>query len=380
MKNILLIIQKLSNGGAEKAITNLANALKFKYNITMVVFDNSLKEYKPEVNIIDLNTPESKCIIRKTINFLTRVKKVKKIKKELNIDCTISFLPGPNIVNVLSKYKDKTIISIRNIQSKLRKSLLRNIVNQISLNKADKIIPVSEMVYIDLKKKYRLNNNKVQVIYNFVDLEKIQKSINEKIDEKELLDKELKIINIGRLIPQKGQWHLIKSFKIIYNKYPKSKLIIMGRGYLKQELKELVQKLKIEKNVIFFDFKDNPYKYLYNSDIYISTSLYEGMSNVILEAMACGLPVVASDCIGGTREILYPENGILFPSLSEDLNLSDSISSEEIELANIIIDLINNKNKYDFYKNASQNRIKDFSIENVIGKWINLIENLTYEV
>ena len=376
MKNVLLIIQKLSNGGAEKAITNLANSLKNRYNLTMVVFDNSIKEYKPEVDIIDLKTPESKNILKKIHHFIIRIYKVNKIKKKLRIDCTISFLPGPNIVNVLSRYKDKTIISIRNIQSKLNKSKLRNLINQISFNKADRIIPVSEMVYSDLKKTYSINDKKVQVIYNLINLEQVQKKTYEKIDEKELLENELKIINIGRLIPQKGQWHLIKIFKKIQEKYPKAKLIILGRGDLESELKKLAKILKIEKNVIFLGFKENPYKYLYKSDIFISTSNFEGMSNVILEAMACGLPIIASDCLGGNREILYPDNGVLFPSLSENIDFSDSISNEENEVADLVINLFENKSKFEFYKIASKNRIKDFSIENIIEKWISVIEEI----
>ena len=99
MKNILFIIDKLCDGGAEKSIINLTNVLKQDYNIKLLTFEYIIKDYKPEVPIINLNIPKSKNILRKIINVFRRTIKIRKIKKNLNIDVSISFLPGPNLIN-----------------------------------------------------------------------------------------------------------------------------------------------------------------------------------------------------------------------------------------------------------------------------------------
>ena len=389
MNNILLIIQNLSNGGAERAITLLANTLKDDYNVTLAIFDGNQKEYIPEVNVIDLKIRDSKSFFKKIINIFKRIKRIKKIKKQLDINYTISYLSGPNIVNVLSKNKDKTIISIRNMQSKLKKNILRDVVNQITLKKADKIITVSDEVKLDVIQHYKVDENKIKTIYNMVNLKQIYEKQKEKIEEEIFLNDGVKIINIGRLIIQKGQWHLIKAFKIIIENYPNAKLIILGRGELEEEFKNLINELNIEKNVYILGFKTNPYKYLRNSDIYISTSNYEGMSNVILEAMACGLPIIATDCPGGTKEILLDkpkigtyikkqqeaDYGVLIPNLKRKFNNNNELEQEDIELANTIIELIQNKEKTKYYKKKSTQRIQDFSVESIKKQWKELLLN-----
>ncbi|MBR3673346.1 MAG: glycosyltransferase [Clostridia bacterium] len=397
MKNILLIIQKLSNGGAEKAITNLANTLKDDYNVTMVVFDNSVKEYIPNIKVIDLKTPINMKFYKKMCLFFYRIIKVKRIKKELNIDCTISFLTGPNLVNCLTRTNDKIIISIRNMQSKLKLNFFKRLANQISLKKAHKVITVSKMVEEDIKKNYKVDEKRIITIYNMVDSEMIYEKMQEEIEEIELFNKKAEqlddkngiiIVSIGRLILQKGQWHLIKAFKLVTKQYKDAKLIILGRGPLKNDFQKLIHRLDLDNNVFLLDFKTNPYKYLANSDLFISTSLYEGMPNVILEAMACSLPIIATDCEGGTKEILSPnsdiyksidkttdsEYGILVPKMSYEYDISESITSEEENLAKAIIDLISDEKKTKNYVQMSKERIKKFENKTIKKKWIKVIE------
>ena len=374
VKNLLLIIHKLSNGGAERAITLLADSLKDKYNITIVTFDNRMKEYETKVDVIDLKIPESRYFLKKIINIFIRAKKIKKIKKQLNINCSISFLSGPNIVNCLSRKDDKIIISIRNMQSKLKKNIFRDIVNQITLKKADKIVTVSNDVKKDIQKRYKVDEKRIITIPNMVNIEQIQQMACEDIDEKDIyVNDDIKIINIGRLIPQKGQWHLIKAFKIVTEKYTKAKLIILGRGELKESLNELIHKLNIQDNVFLLDFKPNPYKYLAKSDIFVSTSLYEGMSNVILEAMACGLPIIATDCKGGTKEIIENKYGILIPNFTEKYDITEKINDEEHNLAERIIELIKDEEKREKYIEMSSERIKDFEIKEIKKRWMDVI-------
>lgn len=378
MKNILVIITKLSNGGAEKAITLLASNLSKKYNVKIVAFDNSKQDYSTDVEIIDLKTRITNNKIKKIINFIIRIYKVRRIKKTYNIDYTISFLPGPNIVNCFTKYKDKIIISVRNIQSKLKKSYFREIANQISFNKADKIVTVCESVKEDISNTYNVKNEKMITIYNTYDENKISEQKFEKLDKQELtiFKDNFVVITIGRLIEQKGQWYLIRAFKEVVKKIPNAKLVILGRGELKNYLQKVIEKNGLESSVYLYGFKRNPYKYMYNSDLFVLPSLYEGMSNVLLEAMSCELPIIATNSEGGNKEILQNDYGTLINKFDGKYYIDEPLTKEEINLGENIIEILKNKTLRDKYKEQSQKRIKYFNKENNLKKWINLLDNI----
>ena len=376
-KNIAILTTKLSNGGAERASSILAERLLKKYNVYLIVFDNSIQDYETKANLIDLRTHITKNFVKKIFNFFKRIYLLKKIKKEYKIDCTISLLTGPNIVNILSKKKDKVIISIRN--NIKEKGKLENIINKFAIKKADKIVTVSE----DMRKFYIENDNipknKIFSIYNTCNLDKINEASKEEIDKyKEIFEDKKIIISLGRFIKQKGQWHLIKAFSKIIEEHKDYKLVIFGRGEEKEYLQKLIDGLKLNENVFLLSFVNNPYKYLKSSEIYVCSSLYEGCSNSILEAMAIGLPIIATDCDYGNREILCSNNekyGILVPVGSNKYcEIEDDLTNEEIELYKAIKILIEDKDLREFYSKKSLERIRDF--KDNTNKWVECIEKV----
>ena len=376
MKNILMVITKLSNGGAERAIALLAKNLSKEYNVKIVTFDNSFQEYSSNVEVIDLKTKITNNILKKITNFIVRIFKIKKLKRKYKIDYTISFLPGPNLINCLSRVNDKIIVSVRNIQSRLEKSFFRDIANQISFWNADKIVTVCNSVKNDICNTYKIDKNKLITIYNTYDEEEIDKKKLEHVEESDLFERNLTVITVGRLIKQKGQWHLIRAFKEVINKLPNAKLIILGRGELEQYLLDVIKSNQLEQNVHLLGFCPNPYKYMYNSDLFVLPSLYEGMSNVLLEAMACELPIIATNCDGGNNEILQNNSGILINQLDGNLYLDAPLSQEEEELKEKIIQILTDKELRDIYKNKSKSRINDFKKDVNLKKWTSLLESL----
>lgn len=376
-KNVLIIITKLSNGGAERNAALLADRLLVDYNVHLVVFDRTKQDYDTKAQIIDLKTPKTKCIIKKFYQTIVRINKIKKIKREYNIDCSISFLTSPNFVNVFSRINDKVIISIRNYISMYNKKIIFWLINNITCKKADKIVCVSESVKNDQINTYKVDSQKLVTIYNSCKLQ----------DEKIVYDKkyESDIITIGRLNIQKGQWHLIKAFKLVLEEYPNSKMLILGNGKLEKKLKKLIKENNMEKNIEIKSFVNNVQDYLANSKIFVLPSIYEGLPNVVLEAMAIGLPVIATDCYGGTREILHPqlknekyieaviegEYGILIPNMG--LKYKKKITTQEKKLAEYLKKLLGSSSLREEYIQKSKERIKFFNEDMNLNLWKKII-------
>ena len=152
----------------------------------------------------------------------------------------------------------------------------------------------------DLKEKLHIKND-VKTIYSPIDIEDIKRN-SKKMQSLDCDDEFIKLITIGRLDYGKNHKMMIKSFSEIDNK--KTVLYILGEGELENELKILVSKLNLTKRIIFLGFDNNPYKYLSKSDIFLFTSKFEGFPTVLIEALACNLAIISTDCPNGPKEIL----------------------------------------------------------------------------
>jgi glycosyltransferase involved in cell wall biosynthesis len=111
-------------------------------------------------------------------------------------------------------------------------------------------------------------------------------------------------VAVGRLVFVKGYDILIKSVPQLLQKYPDSQLWILGAGSAEAELKDLCNSYGLTQNVHFCGFQENPYNWLKYADLFVLSSKFEGLPNVLLEAIACGCPVIALEGPGGTREIM----------------------------------------------------------------------------
>lgn len=178
---------------------------------------------------------------------------------------------------------------------------------------------------------------------------------------------------------------MIYAIKDIVVQYPKVRLYILGDGELKNELEELVKKLELEEHVFFLGFISNAHKFLRQCDLFVLTSLFEGLGNVLLEAMALGLPVISTDCKSGPREIIAPNSniksvcenidverfGILVKQFSKEKNIVDNDSLVYIKQAIEMFYL--DKKLREKYTTKSKMRANDFSKEKVYNEWMKLL-------
>lgn len=373
---ILLIIHKLSSGGAERVASDLANILQERYNVILLVFNLEDSSYSCNAKVINLDSKYGKFDILKNIS------KINKIKKEYNVKFSISFLTFPNLINVLSRKNDKVILTIHNNLKAQKKGKIIELLHKYSCKKADKIVCVSDGILQSQINDFNINKDKLLRIYNICDHQKILSLSDEEIPLKyqSIFNTNNLVINVGRLEEQKMQKSLVLAFKEVVKKIPDSKLVILGNGSKKNELENIIKKLDLKESIFVLDFDSNPYKYMKKAKILVLTSKYEGLPTVILESLALSLPVIATDCDFGPREIInknskdaltnisYEEYGVLIPD-NKSPNYLECISKSIVDL------LINEEKRSDFKKNSSK-RIEEFSKHNILSKWDDLFSSL----
>lgn len=212
------------------------------------------------------------------------------------------------------------------------------------------------------------DENKIVVICSGVELDKYNElRFNENQNFKKELgiqENSLIIGTVGRLVPVKGAEFLIEAAKHIISKYPDTLFMFTGDGYLRQDLEKKAFDLGINENIIFLGWRDDAAKVLSIYDVFVLPSLNEGMGRVLVEAMALGKPIVASD-IGGIPDLVtHGKNGFLVPPKNPK------------ELAKHIQILIEDKAKREKMGLAGKKMALDFSAENMVEKIDKLYEEL----
>lgn len=399
MGKVLFVTLRFCGGGAERALSNIVTHFPPDWDIDIMVDDESLIGYPYRGNILSLATPEKASRISYLKTMIKRTYYLRKIKKTKKYDACISFLESANISNVLSGNRScKTVVSIRN-QVMPKQAGLYNKAKDFFFTKllfchADTIVTVSEEIALELTDRLKIPGCKVRAIVNGYDCGWIRNQIKlyspEDRIEKYLKIKDKKVVvTAGRLVKQKGQWHLIRAFSEIIKKEPQAKLFILGEGPLESYLKNIIHIYGLEKEVILTGRVDNPFWYYSVADIFVFPSLWEGYPNALAEAVCCGAPCIATDVHSGSREILAPalyaagervkdvseeEYGILVPVCSGRMYEGrESLEPEEQKLSEAIGMLLSDDKKREDYHKKSKERSKGLDIYATIDKWKSVI-------
>ncbi|HNQ28241.1 MAG TPA: glycosyltransferase [Aquaticitalea sp.] len=251
--------------------------------------------------------------------------------------------------------------SYKGFQSTFNKTLIRLLYKQ-----ADVVISNSHGNAKDLLDNFEVPDNKMRVIHNPIDLDKI-KAIE---PNQSFFDPEkFNIITVGRMDIGKNHKMLIEAIHQLQN--PLLRLYIFGFGELENELQQLIVKLDIENQVFLMGFDANPYKYLKAADLFIFGSNHEGFPNVLLEAMACQLPILTTNCQSGPSEIMELKEE------KNDLMITDYgilVPIKNVELMAKGIDyFVTHKSFIESCKINGQKRIKEFEKDKILKKYIDII-------
>ena len=325
MKKLFLIIPSLHRGGAERVVSILANHLDRNiFDTTLVLLEKRgsyLKDLYEDIKIIDLQQK------RVSSSILPLVKLINKQKPDLvfstlgHLNLSLMFLKIflPKETKFIAR--EASIPSILNKGEKYPK--LFNLLYKKLYPKFDKIICQSNYMLNDLNQNFSIDKSKMVVINNPIDFEKIEQNLlNEKVED--LLPHNKKnIIAVGSLEAVKGYEQLIEAF--VYIKRKDIMLSIIGEGSKKEELEKMILDFGLNDRVKLLGFKDNPYQYMKQAKLLVLTSQFEGFPNTVLEAMACGVPVVAYKCPGGIEEIILEDKNGWFVKYGDIYGLAKAI-------------------------------------------------------
>lgn len=407
-KKIVFITSSLAAGGAERNALNLASNLpKNDYSTSIISLTNKndyTEEYDQELKYLEVTTILKKrfksAIFTRLWLFpfvlfsLLKVMKREKYKLliaaheyntfYLTVICS-KLLSIPSILVVGNNIEAD--LSQKKILSRSYHSLFL----RMSLFLCNHIICVSNGTQNQIRSFFNIKQGKISYIYNGIDIIKIQKSIK---TIKKLPKKNQELITIGRLIERKGHYHLLRVLHYLNStQNTQFSLKIIGDGVLKNSLKKQMNKLKLTQATEIYPLRGKAlYKSLSDADIFVFSSYYEGFGNSIVEAMNCGLPIISTDCKFGPREIIagnsnystfinttrYCKYGILTPLISHSKSIQKTLSFEEIELANAILFLTNDKKMRQKYQKMSLLRARDFSLSKMTKEYDSVIKRFLY--
>lgn len=350
--NKLLIIDLGKEyGGAEKLIENIIVGLKSDTEVHLII--NSNGDFAKKGKIFnDCKVVSLENSSKKFIGIILKV--IKYVKKE-NITIVQCNGTPSNIVGIVLKMilRIRFISTIHSDISYEFEGLKRYIylkIEKYTAKYADIMVAVSKNLEDKLKNRYPKFKDTIKLIYNGVEVKNTK--------DKKYDNNPKRLLFVGRLVEIKNVEYLIKGLTYLKENNKNFICDIIGEGPLEEKLKDLVNSCNLQDNVNFLGFKSDVKSYMENSDVFIMTSIMEGIPLVIIEAFATKLPVVAS-AVGGVNEMIENnESGILY-------NLNNVDSFNKI-LMNIVDDKVDLKrlarNAYIEYKNKwSRDRlIKDY--------------------
>jgi glycosyltransferase involved in cell wall biosynthesis len=367
---VMIIIHSLKGGGAERAVVNLLKGLNRRdFSITLLLYEEIFDYPRPEnIELITLGIRSSKNILKFTLGF---VKKIISIAKSIRInkpDIVFSVLSGTNVIAILAQSLSgigcKVVGSEQNHPSLSLQNQLYDGVTKFLMRrfypKAEKIIAISQGIKKDLVENFHLTEEKIEVVYNPVDIREIEILSEEAVYHPWFNDELPIIVSVGRLTKQKGHSYLIKAFSVVRQSLP-CRLLIIGTGDEEGNLINAVDRLGLRNDVEFLGFQKNPFKYMAKSSLFVSSSIYEGFGNVIVEGMALGLPVISTDCPSGPSEIIeHEKNGLLVPI------------KDERALAQAILKVLTNDDMKRSLSDEARSRARHFDLNSIVQKYGNI--------
>ena len=370
-EQLIFLIPSLAGGGAERVASTLLPYLARHFELTLALLEDRRSYPVPtEVPVVSFSRPlnsHTAHVIRIPYHILALARLIRRHRARV----VLSFIEQANIINILAACiaGHQAVISQRTNprQQYEGKGLLGKVISQISARlypKADRIIAVSDGVKEIIISDYKLDARRIAVIPNPVDTASVAE-LSKKETSVALPDDYL--IHVGRLnVKTKAHDTLLNAYKKINSFHPDLKLILVGDGLDKEQIEAMIKDLDLSESVILAGWQENVYAFMARAKALVLCSRYEGWPNVLVEAMACGCPVIATDCQTGPREILSnSEYGLLVPV--DDLEA----------LTHSMQKLLTDESRRVYFQEQGRKRAQDFDLEQIGPKYVRLLQSIT---
>jgi glycosyltransferase involved in cell wall biosynthesis len=348
-EHLAIFIPSLAGGGVARVMLNLAEAFVAQDHQVDIVVCQPAGPYLPRIQ-----PPIRLVVLRSSPRWQSLIQAVRADPNSLAAMLLPVFLPFkppktlrclPDLVNYLRNDKPSAVLAGKThtnlialwawrnaaVATRLAISEHTTLSTTIKISKkwrwrfvaplirriypwANAIVAVSDGVADDLSRRTGISRKSITTIYNPVLISKIVEKARIALDDPWFAPGAPPVIlGIGRLVPQKDFPTLLRAFASLRANRP-CRLLILGEGRERRKLEALARELSCADDVRLPGYVDNPYAYLVRAKVFALSSAWEGLSNVLLEALACGCPVVSTDCPSGPREILaHGEFGPLVP-------------------------------------------------------------------
>jgi glycosyltransferase involved in cell wall biosynthesis len=328
-ERLAFFLPGLYEGGAERIVLNLAKGISergYPVDLVLARAEGPYMEQIPNtVRLVDLNAPRVLGSLPALISYLRRERPAVLVSGMF-----------ANVIALLARWLSRvpcrlvivehnTLSSIVKNKHDLRWQLYPKLAKWL-YPWADHIVAVSNDVADDLMRTANVPQELIQVIYNPIVTSDLQTKSEEPLDHRWFKVGEPPVVlAVGRLTDQKAFDVLIRAFSFVRKNCP-ARLLILGEGENRPFLETLIWQLGLEKDVSLMGFVQNPYPYMAHASLFVLPSRWEGLPTVLIEALYLGTPIVATDCPGGSREILKGGRfGKLVP-VDEPLRLAEAIT------------------------------------------------------
>lgn len=307
-QKLAIFVPSLEGGGAQKLMVNLAQGfVEHGYDTDLVLTQAQgpfLPEVPKSVRIVDLKVPRVISSLPSLVSYLRQ-------EQPQAMLCALNYA---NIVALwarrLAGVSTKVMVTEHNTlslsvehTSNWRQQLIPLLIKRF-YPWADSIVTVSQGVAQDLVQVTQLPSDLIKTIYNPVVTPELHQQAQAPLEHPWFQDEQIPVIlAAGRLRPQKDFATLIRAFAQVRRNHS-ARLLILGEGPQRLNLETLVRELGLEKDVSLPGFVVNPYAYMARACVFVLSSQWEGLGDVLIEALSCGTPVIATDCPHGPREIL----------------------------------------------------------------------------
>ncbi len=336
-QKVLILIESLSGGGAEKVLSTLLQHLDYsKFEVTLCCITNIgkyIEEVKPYVHYTYiLPNPSSlrgwkKFIYKLKYKFIYNGLPLKWLYQWFvphHADVEIAFVEGfaTKLLSHSTNHKAKKIawVHIDLNQFHWTQSIYKDIATEEKCYlQYNQIVTVSETAKKAFQRKFKNVTTPIQTLYNPIDSEEIILKSKESISLPPKNGQYFRLVSIGRFTKQKAYSRLLRIItKLKEDNYP-IELWLLGDGEEKVVLEQYIKEHQLEANVTLWGFQSNPYAYLAQCDLFVCSSISEGYSTAVTEALILGLPVITTNCSGMCELLKDGECGMITENSEEAL-------------------------------------------------------------